>query len=235
MSVVGGPYPPDPPSDGLPPLSINPAPAETAVSQVRNIIDAVGGAHRRFLAHAEPSKGKYSEEGWKDLHEQFTRKGEPYLDAAQQMLADRTAAADREYAERLAAQKPKLDTAGEIRSARELRSADRALDKAQPGEAASTVRRLIANADPETRGRLLAELPERLDEKGLPGDEIVTEVAQQVIPELGDAARKVVKARQAQALLGAEINRERDALKRQGRPYVAHTDAATVRKYDPDQ
>jgi hypothetical protein len=233
MSVINGPYPPDPPADGLPPLSINPVQAETPIGTVRNIVDAVSTSHKRFLAHAEPSKGKFTEEGWRDLHAQFTRKSEPYLDTAQQILADRTAAAEREYAETLAAQSPKLDTAGELRAERELRKATRALDNADPGQAGATVRRLIANADPETRGALLAELPDLLAEKGLPAD-VVTEVAQQVVPELGGAARKVVKAKQSQALLSAEINRERDAQKRHGRPYVAHTDAATVRKYDPD-
>jgi hypothetical protein len=237
MSVINGPYPPDPPADGLPPLGINPAQADTPTGFVRNIIDAVGTSHGRFLAHAEQSKGKFTQEGWDDLHGQFSGASATYLDAADRLLTERADEAERHYAEVLAAQSPKLDAAGEIRAERELSKVDRAIDRAEAGQVASVVRQAIVNADSETRGVLVSELADRLAEKGLSADratDLVTEVAQEVIPELGEATRQVTRSKQAKALLGAEIARERDAQKRHGRPYVKHTDAATVAKYDPD-
>jgi hypothetical protein len=221
------------PSDPLPPKGINPQPGDTPAQTVRNIVDAVGSGHKRFLTAAEASKDKYTQNGWDDLHGRFAREAAPYLDRADEILTGRVELAEQHHANVRAAQSVKLDTAGELRAERELRKVQRAIDNSEDGQVAGTVRRAIADADPEVRGVLLDQLPDMIADKGLSAD-IVNAAAEHAIPELGRAAEQVAKARQTKALLGAEVKREREAQGRGGRPYVNHTSREVVRKYDPD-
>lgn len=233
-SAVGNPTPLP-----VPNTAIAPVVGETPAQTVRNVIDSVRSSHNKFLAEVEPlcptgrPDDKLTPSGWDDVHARFASAAVPYLDRADQILAEREAEAERNYAETLAAQSPKLDVGGELRADRALRRAESAVRNAQDGQIAATVKRVIAEADNETRGVLLTELPDMLAQRQLP-TAIVTEAAEQVIPELGHAARQVIKARQTKALLGAEVKREREAQARHGKPYVQHASPAVVSKYDPD-
>ena len=120
---------------------------------------------------------KVTEQGWKDIHAEFAKAAEPYLNRAQEILDGRQDLAERHYANVLAAQHRKLDTSGELRADKALRRADVAVRNAADGQVSGTVHRLISEADEEVRGALLEELPDVLARRGLPAS-LVTDAAE---------------------------------------------------------
>ena len=176
----------------------------------------------------------YSEQGLNDLHDRFGRAAQPYLDTAQSILEDREANAEKHYAEVIAAQNQPLDVSGELRADRHLRRVEKTLQNAGDGQAATTAQRLIVEAPTEVRGTLLQEIPRMLDDRGLPGSEIVAQAAESAIPELAAAAKERVKAAQTRQLLGAEIARERAAQAEHRGPYVKYSDMTVIDRYNPD-
>jgi hypothetical protein len=218
----------------LPPMGIHPQAVETPAGTVHNLLGAVAESHQRFLGHAKASEKSYSEPGLNDLHDRFGRAAQPYLDTAQAILEDREANAEKHYAEVLAAQNHPLDVSGELRADRHLRRVEKTLQNTGDGQAATTAQRLITEAPAEVRGVLLQEIPRMLDDRGLPGGEIVAQAAEAAIPELAEAAKERVKATQTRQLLGAEIARERAAQAEHRRPYVKHSDMTVIDRYNPD-
>ena len=216
----------------LPPMGIHPQAADTAAEIVHNLLGTVAESHQRFLGHVKASEKNYSEQGLNDLHDRFGRAAQPYLDTAQSILEDREANAEKHYAEVIAAQNQPLDVSGELRADRHLRRVEKTLQNAGDGQAATTAQRLIVEAPTEVRGTLLQEIPRMLDDRGLPGSEIVAQAAESAIPEL--AAKERVKAAQTRQLLGAEIARERAAQAEHRRPYVKYSDMTVIDRYNPD-
>ena len=88
--------------------------------------------------------------------------------SAEHRASANTAAARAEYDRVRQSLSPRGDAAAELRNARTLQRVERDLGQAGPGAAASTAAQLIGDADPETRGVLLQELPSILASRGIP-------------------------------------------------------------------
>jgi hypothetical protein len=214
--------------------NISPKPADTPIRQAHNIIAAVRREHDKFLEQVETVKSQFTPEGYQHQLGRFSgSQAAQGLDQAERIIAEREAQAEHDYAATFAALSPKLDVAGELRADRALRHAEKAIEAAEAGAVGTTVYNLLAHADEETRGALLNQLPGIAASKGV-GAEVVNRAAEDVVPQLGEAARKVSKARQSSALLRAEIRRERDAIANGRKPYVGQTAASRLRHYDPD-
>jgi hypothetical protein len=211
---------------------INPRPGDTQIANAHNTLTAVADEHAKYLVAVDAQKDNFSEAG---LRQQVSAFGETSaakaVDIAEQAATERTAQAQADYARVLEGLSPKGDAAVEIRNERTLRRAERALTGAEPGAVAATAQRLIAEAQPEALGVLLTELPSLVQSRGVPGD-VVERAATKAVPALADAARKLTKARQSEAIVRNNVARVRDGI---AKGYKLRAPLVDPANYDPDR
>jgi hypothetical protein len=200
---------------------------ETPIDAAHNLLGAVVKEQGRYygaIAHLEDSM---TPQGFDQQRKAFsTSNAAGQVDAAEQLAASRAAELQAQFDQAITAHNRPGDAAAESRALRTASRIERELASQDPGAKASAARRMIAEADPETRAVLYQELPSH----GVSRD-IVTQAVVDSDPSLKDTQTKLDQARKAEILIKADAARVRAAIAAGRLPYVSLTNPAP---YDPD-
>jgi hypothetical protein len=205
------------------------ATGETPNEQVHSLLQSALVQHGKYLEHIAPLQSQMTPEGYsKQLKAFGTTEAAKAVDTAEQLSTRRREQAEQEFSDTLRSLSSQGDAAAEARAQRTVARAERQLASIDPAKRSETERQLIADADRESLGVILQELPSF----GVSPD-IIEAAAVQAVPELGAAARRVAKARQSESIVRNDAKRVRDGIATGRRPSVPLVGA--LPKYDPDQ
>jgi hypothetical protein len=199
----------------------------TKINTAHNLLGAVvkeQGNYYSAIAHLE---GDMTPEGFDKQRKAFgTTRAAGQVDAAEQLAAGRTAELQAQLDQAITAHNRAGDAAAESRALRTAGQIERQMAGLDAGRKAVAARRMIAEADPETRAVLYQELPSH----GVSRD-IVTQAVVDSDPSLKNTQAKLAQSRKAELLIKADAARVRAAIDAGRLPYVGLTNPAP---YDPD-
>lgn len=185
------------------------ASGETPIGQAYNVLREVEKQHGAFLDRMSGVASHFTQDG---LHQQLkgfadSAAGNRAIDAAEQLAAEVAARADEDYARALNGLSTPGDTAQELRNQRAIDRAARQLSAVPEGEKVGTASKLVAEADRDTLGALVAELPSFGVDAA-----VVEQAAVRAVPELAEAVARRTKAHQSAAIIRNDARRMRECV-----------------------
>jgi hypothetical protein len=200
---------------------------ETAFNAAHNLLGAVVKEQGRYYGAIAHLEGEMTPEGFDKQRKAFgATRAAGRVDAAEQLASSRTAELQAQLDQAITAHNRPGDAAAESRALRTASRIEREMASQDAGAKTAAARRMIAEADPETRAVLYQELPSH----GVSRD-IVTQALVDSDPALKDMQANLDQARKAEMLINADAARVRAAMDAGRLPYVGLTNPAP---YDPD-
>ena len=187
--------------------------------------------HRAWLDAVGRDAPRYSQDGLaQELHRFAESPAARSIDTAEQVFADREAAAQAEVAHIRRGMVTDGDSAAQTRAQRLWQRSKPLLDGQNPGKQVAIAQQMIRDADPVDRGTFLEELPAHFQAQGLPTSWI-EDTAAEADPQLAQACQRLTSAQQART-----IARHNAALLRKGiQNNCAPTALVDPRDFDPDR
>ena len=204
------------------------ASSETPVSQAYNVLREVEKQHGQFLDRMQTVASQFTQDG---LHQQLkgfaeSAAGSRAIDAAEQLAAQVAERADEDYVRALNGLSTPGDTAQELRNQRAVDRAGRQLAAVPEGQRVGVASKLVAEADRDTLGALVAELPSFGVDAA-----VVEQAAVRKVPELAEAVARRTKAHQSAAIIRNDARRMRDCVNSGRKLQVPLVNPGS---YDPD-